>query len=80
MTLMKRERNSEFAVPVNKTFLADHPEIRQSGVDPGMRAEEGGEAGEKGVTVTDLDISTVQPLGGDQWQCSGGGKPVNQLR
>ena len=34
MTLMKRERNSVFAVPVNKTFLADHPDISQSGVNP----------------------------------------------
>ena len=34
MTLMKRERNSVFAVPVNKNFLADYPEVCQSGVDP----------------------------------------------
>ena len=53
MTLMKRERNSVFAVPINKTFLTDHPEMRAE--------EEGGEAREEGVTMTDLDISTVQP-------------------
>lgn len=34
MTLMKRERNSLFPVPVNKNFLADHPEIGQANVDP----------------------------------------------
>ena len=33
MTLMKRERNSVFAVPADRNFLADHPQISQGGVD-----------------------------------------------
>merc|ERR1719384_1263073 len=34
MTLMKRERNSVFAVPANENFLADHPQTSQSSVEP----------------------------------------------
>jgi len=34
MNLMKRERNSLFAVPANKSFLGDHPELGQANVDP----------------------------------------------
>ena len=34
MTLMKRERNSVFAVPANRNFLADFPQISQSSVEP----------------------------------------------
>ena len=34
MNLMKRERNSLFAVPVSKNFLADYPEINHANVDP----------------------------------------------